>query len=91
MKRLTSGTIASLVVVFSATAAFGDVTSKCAESANTAVAQYFQTGLAFTENQGQWDERAKYRANSGGVTFWFASDGIYYQYHSPKYRESEYS
>ncbi len=36
--------------------------------------------LTFTENQGQWDDKVKYRANAGGATMWFAPDGAYYQF-----------
>ena len=36
--------------------------------------------LAFTENQGQWDEKVKFRANAGGATMWFSPDGAYYQF-----------
>lgn len=36
--------------------------------------------LAFTENQGQWDDEVRFRANAGGATMWFASDGAYYQF-----------
>ena len=36
--------------------------------------------LAFTENQGQWDEKVRFRANAGGATMWFTSDGAYYQF-----------
>jgi len=36
--------------------------------------------LAFTENQGQWDERVKFCANAGSATMWFTTDGIYYQF-----------
>ena len=36
--------------------------------------------LAFTENQGQWDEQVSFRANAGGATMWFSSDGAYYQF-----------
>ena len=35
--------------------------------------------LAFTENQGQWDEKVKFRANAGGAMMWFSSDGAYYE------------
>ena len=35
--------------------------------------------LAFTENQGQWDECVLFRANAGGATMWFTKDGAYYQ------------
>ncbi|MCK4857544.1 MAG: SBBP repeat-containing protein, partial [candidate division Zixibacteria bacterium] len=36
--------------------------------------------LAFTENQGQWDNRVLFRANAGGATMWFTKDGVYYQF-----------
>ena len=38
------------------------------------------TPLAFTENQGQFDRRIFFRANVGGVTMWFSTEGIYYQF-----------
>jgi len=46
--------------------------------------------LAFTENQGQWDDQVLFRANAGGATMWFTKDGAYYQFtrripgHSPE-------
>ncbi len=36
--------------------------------------------LAFTENHGQWDDRVQFKANAGGATMWFTTDGIYYQF-----------
>jgi hypothetical protein len=36
--------------------------------------------MAFTENQGQWDERVRFRANTGGATLWFTTDGVYHQF-----------
>ena len=36
--------------------------------------------LAFTENQGQWDDEVLYRANAGGATMWFTKDGAVYQF-----------
>ncbi len=36
--------------------------------------------LSFTANNGQWDEKVKFRANAGGATMWFAADGVYYQF-----------
>ncbi len=36
--------------------------------------------LAFTANQGQWDDQVLFRANANGATMWFASDGAYYQF-----------
>jgi hypothetical protein len=49
-------------------------------TANQSLRKLNQAPLAFTENQGQWDERVKFRANAGGATMWFATDGIYYQF-----------
>jgi len=36
--------------------------------------------LAFTENQGQWDTKVKFRADAGGATMWFATNGAYCQF-----------
>ncbi|UCG61776.1 MAG: SBBP repeat-containing protein, partial [Candidatus Zixiibacteriota bacterium] len=36
--------------------------------------------LAFTENQGQWDEQVLFRSNAGGATMWFTTDGAFYQF-----------
>ena len=36
--------------------------------------------LSFTQNQGQWDDKVQFRANTGGATMWFSSDGAYYQF-----------
>lgn len=36
--------------------------------------------LAFTENQGQWDQQVRFRADARGATMWFAGDGAYYQF-----------
>ncbi len=41
---------------------------------------FYSLPLYFTENQGQWDARVKFRANAGGATMWFAPDGAYYQF-----------
>ena len=36
--------------------------------------------LAFTENMGQWDERALFRADVSGATMWITTEGVYYQF-----------
>jgi hypothetical protein len=36
--------------------------------------------LAFTQNNGQWDERVQYRADAGGALMWFTTEGVYYQF-----------
>lgn len=35
--------------------------------------------LAFSENQGQWDERVLFRADIGDATMWFQRSGVDYQ------------
>ncbi len=42
--------------------------------------QMGQMPLAFTKNEGQWDEQALFRANAGGATMWFTREGTYYQF-----------
>ena len=34
--------------------------------------------LTFTENRGQWNEKALFKADAGGATFWFCGDEIAY-------------
>lgn len=36
--------------------------------------------LCFTENQGQWDSRALFRAGVDGSVIWLTSEGVYYQF-----------
>ena len=36
--------------------------------------------IAFTQNVGQWNEQALFRASTAGSTFWIAEDGIYHQF-----------
>jgi len=36
--------------------------------------------LAFTENVGQWDDRALFKASTKGTRIWFSEDGVYYQF-----------
>ncbi|UCD62703.1 MAG: SBBP repeat-containing protein, partial [Candidatus Zixiibacteriota bacterium] len=39
--------------------------------------------LAFTENQGQWDERVMFVADAGRATMWFTAYGACYQFTRP--------
>ena len=57
-------------------------TNAVAASASPTVGQQQLSGmpLAFTKNDGQWDERVLYRTSAGGATVWFCRDGIYYQF-----------
>jgi len=34
--------------------------------------------LAFAENRGQWDEKAMFKANAGGATFYFCNNEVTY-------------
>ncbi len=36
--------------------------------------------VAFTINQGQWDDSVLFRSDAGGATFWFTANGAYYQF-----------
>jgi hypothetical protein len=36
--------------------------------------------LCFTENRGQWDEKAIFKAEAGGATFWYCRDEVVYQF-----------
>ncbi|TFH64612.1 MAG: hypothetical protein E4G91_05245 [Candidatus Zixiibacteriota bacterium] len=49
-------------------------------NSSTAIQQMNQMPLAFTKNMGQWDERVLFRANAGGATMWFTTDGVTYQF-----------
>jgi len=39
--------------------------------------------LAFTKNEGQWNERVLFKANTGGATMWYTDEGVYYQFTRP--------
>ena len=43
-------------------------------------ATYSSMPLAFTANQGQWDNKVQFRASAGGAIMWFSSDGACYQF-----------
>ncbi len=36
--------------------------------------------LAFTQNNGQWDEQVLFRADAGLATVWITKEGVYYQF-----------
>ena len=44
----------------------------------TAMSNLSAMPLAFTENRGQWDEKALYRAEAGGAIFFFCADEVVY-------------
>jgi hypothetical protein len=46
--------------------------------------------VAFTENQGQWDERVLFRATSGGCVAWFTTEGVCYEFSRRIPEESEW-
>ncbi len=39
-----------------------------------------QSGLSFTINRGQWDDRVLFRSTADGMTVWFTGDGVWYQF-----------
>ncbi len=51
-----------------------------ADDKGNIVAKMHQMPLAFTQNQGQWDDHVLFRANAGGATMWFTPNGAYYQF-----------
>jgi hypothetical protein len=40
--------------------------------------------LTFTENQGQWNTRVRFRAETGNATMWITSTGVCYQFVRPQ-------
>src|SRR5258708_2167847 len=38
---------------------------------------------AFIENKGQWDRRAEFRAQTGGLDYWLTTKGVTFDYHRP--------
>ena len=55
-------------------------TNNKSEFSQLTISQLGNMPLAFTQNMGQWDKKIKFRADAGGATMWFASDGAYYQF-----------
>lgn len=54
--------------------------AEAAQSPATTTANLSQMPLAFTRNDGQWEEWVRFRASGGGVTLWLGRDGITYQF-----------
>lgn len=76
MKNILLTVFITLVFVFSITAAVIDN-----NLSNVQVTKNLASmPLSFTQNNGQWDDKIMFRANAGGATMWFASDGAYYQF-----------
>ena len=77
MKRLF--TIGAIVL-------FGHIAGMSSAQAGENVSQAWVTQnltsmpLAFTQNMGQWDDRALFRADAGGASMWITTDGVYYQF-----------
>jgi hypothetical protein len=49
-------------------------------NSSNAIQKMDQMPLAFTKNMGQWDDRVLFRANAGGATMWFTTEGVTYQF-----------
>ncbi len=84
MKRVAAALLAFSVILLAVT---GSAASPSVE-VNRNIASM---PLAFTENQGQWDERVLFRANAGAATMWFSQDGAYYQFTRRVARDDEVS
>jgi len=77
MKNIT------VISTFLAIAVLGLASAATADSPTTkatVITGLASMPLAFTENQGQWDEQVLFRANAGGATMWFTKSGAYYQF-----------
>jgi hypothetical protein len=72
-------TLLVLIQIPSAGLGQQDVTAKSHTSQPT-VAHLGSIRPVFNENLGQWDERIRFRANTGAVRMWFTTDGVYYQF-----------
>jgi hypothetical protein len=51
-----------------------------ARASSVTIQNFNMRPLAFTQNNGQWDERVQYRADAGGALMWFTTEGVYYQF-----------
>ncbi len=84
MKKAVFFTVATLgAILLFQTVAYGDGavrTPEISANSNISIQQMDLMPLAFTENHGQWDDRVQFRANAGGATMWFTTDGVYYQF-----------
>ncbi|HBZ00120.1 MAG TPA: hypothetical protein DEO84_02255, partial [candidate division Zixibacteria bacterium] len=79
MKRLSLPFVLLLVVVFWATANSQPSLSNEPQKAMV-LSNLSSMLLSFTENRGQWDEKALFKAEAGGATFWFCKDEVVYQF-----------
>jgi len=61
-------------------ASYGSATTSGQTTKASVTTSLTSMPLAFTENQGQWDEQVLFRAYAGGATMWFTKDGAYYQF-----------
>jgi hypothetical protein len=77
LSRLLSLTF--LVCLIGSTAFSAENTVSVASLANNVA----ERSLSFTPNYGQWESNILFRTGAGGATFWFASDGVYYQFTRP--------
>ena len=82
MKYFFLSTLITLVILFSLSqTSYSNEPNNIENLSNIQITKNLASmSLSFTENQGQWDDKVKFRANAGGATMWFASDGAYYQF-----------
>jgi len=61
-------------------ASYGSATTSGQTTKASVITGLTSMPLAFTGNQGQWDEQVLFRANVDGATMWFTRNGAYYQF-----------
>ena len=77
MKRVTCVVLGSVLMVFSGTS-YSQLTLTDDTPAQIAGNKLSSMPLTFTENLGQWDERALFKAEAGGAVFWFCENEVVY-------------
>jgi hypothetical protein len=70
-------TIASALVAVLVMAAFGFASDLTTLATTRSLGK---SPIAFTQNNGQWDEQVLFRADAGGATVWFCKDRVVYQF-----------
>jgi len=77
MRRVGIVLLIAMAVVFAGNV-FAQISLENDSQKQMAMTNLSSMPLAFTENRGQWDEKAFFRADAGGAIFWFSSDEIAY-------------
>jgi hypothetical protein len=78
MKRLTF--LASTLVIICFGIVQAQLTFDKSSLKQSAMSNFPSRPLVFTENRGQWDSKALFKAEAGGTIFWFCKDEVIYQF-----------